>query len=184
MNQYGALTSSCRWETTPSTPEKHLSQCYYVHHKPHKDGSGIEPGLQTWIWRLTDRALSWPQILEQNYTQIFMLWTKYLDRRTLLLPRHAQQLPKFWSPMALTQSLSIVCSEWRHRLLQKRYTAPRYVTSVTLFINRWEWNRQDNNWFLYCINAMVRMSSTGCFQSGGLNMLDKFILPVVPLLHS
>jgi len=31
---------------------------------------------------------------------------------------------------------------------------------------------------------MVTMSSTGCFQSGGLNMLDKFILPVVPLLHS
>lgn len=30
-----------------STPEEHLSQCYYVHHKPHKDKSGIEPGRQT-----------------------------------------------------------------------------------------------------------------------------------------
>lgn len=168
-----------------STPEEHLSQCHYVHHKPHKDRSGIEPGPQTWIWRLTDCTLSRPQILEQNYTQYIHAVSKVLGPADTSFTTPRQTTPKILVTHD-TDAVALHSVFWMTSqvMLQKRYTAPRYVTSDILFTNRWEWNRQDNNWFLYCINAMVRMSSTGCFQNGGLNMLDKFFLPVVPLLHS
>jgi hypothetical protein len=81
----------------PKYSEKNLSQCHFVHHKPHMDRPGIEPWPPR---RLTARAVSRPIIV------IIVMNTNYESRRCVI-----------WSLMFSAVPCSQIASECaEHRL--------------------------------------------------------------------